>query len=256
MGLLNPDWEQKKPTFSQARAMCQQIQVETRPLTDSRFDPVLNRLRETHANGGALFASFKLGASEAFEWFASRNRLLEFAVLRQLLDRVEVTSALPELQVQPLAPDDPAFAIRNLKEEGRVAEFLESLKPEISDNERLRLEINQRLSLAIDQNEELGNPAFDGTFRGTDSFLFDGELAGKLYAGGAYTRPNGDGRAEKESALGFCDALFGLRFSEVSFYSTDSAWTSWFGNMGCDWTAILFDRRLRSLSILATTDSD
>lgn len=228
--------------------MCQQIHLEIRPLIDSRFDSVLNRLRETHANGGALFASFKVGPSEAFDWFASRNRLLEFGILRQLLDRVEVTSALPELQIQPSTLDDTAFAVRKLQDEVSSEELAKIMKLNIPGTELRRL--------GIDQNYEMGNVEFDGNFRVTSSFLFDGELAAELYTGGAYTSPYGNGKAEKEISLSFCDALFGLRFSEVWHCSSGSDWTPWFANVTGDWTAILFDRRLRSLSILATTDSD
>ena len=63
-------------------------------------------------------------------------------------------------------------------------------------------------------------------------------------------------RAEKEDALSFCEALFDLRFSEVSYYSTRSGWTPFFGNIGLDWTAILFDRRTRTLFSPAVTDTD
>src|SRR5437868_2314025 len=116
MELLNSDSNQDRPTSVQARAMCQQVPLEIRPLIDPRLDSVLNRLCETHQNGGALFASFNVGPSEVFDWFASRDRLLEFGILRQLLDRVEVSSALPALEIHPSRPEDPAFAVRTLGE--------------------------------------------------------------------------------------------------------------------------------------------
>jgi hypothetical protein len=231
MELLNPDWNQVKPTFVQARAMCQQIPLEIRPLIDPRLDSVLNRIRETHANGGALFASFHVGASEAFDWFASRDDLLEFGILRQLLDRVEVSSALPALKIQPSTPGDPAFVVH------RLGDF-------------------NLGHYGFGDDYEVGDGEYDGNFRVTSSFLFDGQLAQVLYAGGAYTSTRGDGRAEKENSLAFCEALFGLRFSEISYFSSHSAWTPWFGNIGLDWTAILFDRRVRAFSILAVTDTD
>jgi hypothetical protein len=208
----------------------------------------MNRLRETHANGGALFSSFNVGPSEAFDWFASRNRLLEFGILRQLLDRVEVTSALPALQITPSTPDDPAFAVRRLEEVVSSEQFGEILKFDSPGNELRRL--------GVDQEYEIGDAQFDGNFRMTSSFLFDGELAEELYAGGAYTSPQGNGRAEKENSLAFCEALFGLRLSEMWYCSSRSDWTPWFANVTGDWTAILFDRRVRVLSILAITDSD
>jgi hypothetical protein len=248
MELLNPVSNQERPTFTQARAMCQQVPLEIRSLMNPRFDSVMNRLRETHANGGALFASFNVGPNQAFDWFASRNLLLQFGILRQLLDRVEVTSALPELQIEPAKADDPAFAVRKLEEVVTTEQLAEILKFDNLGNEPGRLR--------LDQDYEIGDFAFDGNFRVTSSFLFDGELADELYAGGAYTSTHGNGRAEKENSLAFCEALFGLRFSEMCYYSSRNDWTPWFQNVTGDWTAILFDRRSRALSILATTDSD
>ena len=228
--------------------MCQQVPLEIRSLPDPRLGAVLDRIRKTHVNGGALFASFHVGPSEAFDWFASRGRLLEFGILRQLLDRVEVTSALPELEIQPSSPDDPALAVRTLKEVMTSEQLAEMMNPDIPGN------VLQHLG--VDEKYEVGDPGCDGIFRVTSSFLFDGELAQSLYAGGAYTSAAGDGRAEKESSLAFCEALFDLRLSEVWYCSSHRAWTPWFGNIAWDWTAILFDRRVRALTILAVTDTD
>jgi len=229
---------QERPTFAQVRAACQQVSLEFISLPDPRLDAVLNRLREARLNGGALFASFRVGANEAFDWFALRGRLLEFGVLRQLFDRAEVNAALPELHVEPSRPDDPAFVVYRLGDHGPVDPGL--------------------AVYGVGEDFEVGQSEFDGDFRATSSFLLDGELAQKLYYGGAYSsaKRESDGRAEKESALAFCDALFGLRFSEVDYYATHNAWTPWFGGIAWDWTAVLFDRRSRALSILAVTDTD
>ena len=212
MKLLNPDWNQEKPSFDQSRAMCQQVPLELRTWSDPRVDAVLARIRETHIHGGALFASFNVGSSRDFDWFASRNRLLEFGILRQLLGRAEVRGGLPALEIQT--------------------------------------------SLADDITSEACSLGDDSGFQMTSSFLFDGQLAAIQYAGGAYTRGQGDGRTEKESSLAFCDAVFGSRFSEVSYFSSHSAWTPWFEGIAWDWTASLFDRGRRALSILAVTDTD
>lgn len=218
--------------------MCEQISLELRPLLDSRLISVLTRLRETHANGGALFASFHVGASEVFDWFASSEQLASFGILRQLFDRNEVRSALPKLRVEALRPDDPSLVVHALREHGPLP--------------------NGLAACGIGEDFEIAHTGYEGEFQSISSFLFDGELAQRLYAGGCYTRAEGDGKAEKEHSLAFCEALFGLRLSEVSYYSTHSPWTPWFGNISevLDWTAILFDRRTRTLSVLATTDSD
>ena len=212
MELLNPDWSQEKPTFDQSRAMCQQVPLEVRTWSDPRVIAVLDRIRETHLHGGALFASLHVGPSRQFDWFASRNRLLEFGILRQLLGRAEVRGALPALEIQPSLPDESASETCSLGD--------------------------------------------DSGFQMTSSFLFDGHLAQILYGGGAYMGSKGDGRTEKESSLAFCDAVFGLRFSEVSLFASHSAWTPWFEGIAWDWTAVLFDRRHRALSFLAVTDTD
>jgi hypothetical protein len=97
MNVLNPRWKQQKPTFEEAQEMCRQVGVT--PL-EGKFDAVekvLLHLRESHSNGGALFAVFGIGDSEVFDWFASRNRFAEFSILRSLLRREEVQKRIPEL---------------------------------------------------------------------------------------------------------------------------------------------------------------
>ena len=187
--------------------MCQQVHLEHRQLNEPRLDLVLNRLRETHTNGGALFASFNVGPSEEFDWFASRDKLLEFGILRQLLDRDEVSNALPELKIQKTKADNPALSVRRLKDVLSSEQLAEVLNSEHSS----------RLfgHLGVDGEYEIAGTESDENFQAKSSFLFDGELAEALYAGGAYTSPQGDGRVEKERSLAFCEALFGLRLSEV-----------------------------------------
>jgi len=90
----------------------------------------------------------------------------------------------------------------------------------------------------------------------SDQFLFDGVLANMLYHGGAYGQAKGDGRAEKAFALDVSEAMFGLRFGEVNCYMTSYAWTPWFEGIAWDFTAVLFDRRVRRLWIFAVTDTD
>jgi hypothetical protein len=87
-------------------------------------------------------------------------------------------------------------------------------------------------------------------------FLIDGSLARALYNGGAYTVAVGEGRGDKDLALKVCDDIFGLRFGEVSLLESFQGWTPWFKGIVWDMTVVLFDRRLRRLSILAITDTD
>lgn len=90
----------------------------------------------------------------------------------------------------------------------------------------------------------------------SSQFLFEGALSQALYQGGAYHTAKGDGREEKLFSLEVCDAMFGLRFGEVSYYITYEAWTPWFNGIAWDLTAVLFDRRARKLWVTAITDTD
>jgi hypothetical protein len=90
----------------------------------------------------------------------------------------------------------------------------------------------------------------------SDPFMFDARLARILYNGGAYTIAVGDGREAKTLAIEVGDAVFGLRFGEVSLLESVQAWTPWFKGIAWDLTMVLFDRRLRRLSIFVITDTD
>ncbi len=164
---LAPNGE--RPTAAQAQAMCRRISLERQPALDARLDAVLDRIRTTDANGGALFATFNVGPDEVFDWFASGDGLSMFGILRQLFDRSEVNSALSELDIQPLKPDDPALVIHKLGDYGH-------LPPSVAAH-------------GITEDVELGNSGYEGEFQVVDTFLFDGELARVLYEGGLlYTR--------------------------------------------------------------------
>jgi hypothetical protein len=89
-----------------------------------------------------------------------------------------------------------------------------------------------------------------------DPFLLDGTLSRILFRGGAHSQSREDGRAEKVFALNVCEAMFGLRYGEVSCYLSNKRWTRWFKGEAWDVTVVVFDRRTRRLWILAITDTD
>jgi len=139
---------------------------------------------------------------------------------------------------------------------GRLLEF------DVLPSLLARREIRESLpALLITEFAKPESPSDDlvgaNGFEMKSSFHFDGELAAALYAGGAYgSEADGAGRAEKEEALRFCDAMFGSRFSEIWYYESSTAWTPWFRDEGWDWTAVLFDQRTHNLWLLAITDKD
>ncbi len=143
------------------------------------------------------------------------------------------------------------FASRNrLTEDGILASILS------------HSEVRNRVpSLMIADLEQRANPSSHPltdvhNFSMESPFLFDGRLAESLHVGGAYSIPEGDGRAEKQLALDFCEAAFALRFGDLLSYVNFGPWTPWFHGMAYDWTSVLFDLELRNLWILAVTDTD
>ena len=139
---------------------------------------------------------------------------------------------------------DPVFdwyASRNRLWDERLLEFLMAHSA-----------IREALSeLAIPEN-----PQIEKGFSMESQFILGGTLAGILYQGGAYWQATGDGRSENRLAMEVCDAMFGLRFGEVTCNFNADPWTPWFCGIAWDLTAVVFDRRERRLWILAVTDTD
>jgi hypothetical protein len=147
MEFLNPIWNQEKPSLVQIADMCQRVSLEQIELMDSRLDAVLNRIRRSHVNGGALFASFSVGTSKTFDWFASRNRLNEHGILNILLRRVEISNALPALKVEAIAPGDLAVDECKLANDATMAALTAEVKEMGGPKRRTRLHSAMRCSI-------------------------------------------------------------------------------------------------------------
>jgi hypothetical protein len=216
MSLLEPNWSQAKPSPKDAQRMCAHVGLEPIRQTDDRVDQVLEHLRATHSNGGAFLAVVRIEADSIFDWFASRNRLLENEILPLLLHRSEIRAILPEVKITE--------STQNIQ----VAESQDAC------------------SITASNGFSFDNP-----------FLLDGQLAQRLFAGGAYGPSlKISGRAAMQLAGDYCDAAFERRYEDVSLLSSYAAWTPWFAGIAWDWTSVLFDRRERKLWILAVTDED
>jgi hypothetical protein len=93
-------------------------------------------------------------------------------------------------------------------------------------------------------------------FQVASSFTFAGELASRLYHGGAYHKSHGSGAEEMRLAERSAHELIQDRFSEVLVFVNHAAWTEFFFDTGWDDTWILLDKRERAIHILAATDTD
>lgn len=77
MLMLEPNWEQLRPSYADIQQMWSELQITQDPLSHRALAELLHHLRETHANGGAEFAQFKVSEHPTLHWFGSRNKLDE-----------------------------------------------------------------------------------------------------------------------------------------------------------------------------------
>lgn len=193
--------------------MCSQVVLTPVAIEAESIAKVLSSIRASHSNGGAFLKAVRVGDSGVFDWFASRNRLLEYEIMPLLLHRSEIRDLLPELSI--------------------------------------------RADLVYPNETDACTLSSSGGFKFDNPFLLDGQLAQNIFAGGAYAPATTiDGRTAKRLAMDFCEAVFDQRYEDVCLFTSYQAWTPWFAGIAWDWTGILFDRRKRTLWILAVTDED
>jgi hypothetical protein len=99
MMLLEPDWNQPKPSWDEAVEMCSRVQLTQVLPTNEPFKVFAESINKSHRKGGLQLGGFEVGFNIVFDWFASRNRLTEFDVLDRLLVRPTIREALPELAI-------------------------------------------------------------------------------------------------------------------------------------------------------------
>lgn len=90
-------------------------------------------------------------------------------------------------------------------------------------------------------------------------FVADGELARLLYEGGAYGSTYKQTPAEaKTEARIFCAQLFQEKYNiqALRYYTSKSAWNTWFKGFIIDYTYMLFCLETRTLWMLCFTDKD
>jgi hypothetical protein len=100
---LESDRDAKRPEWADIKRSHDRVTYEAYAVESPAVTALLDALRETHDNGGAMLAGFRVNADDVIGWFASRNRLKEYDLFPHFLGSQAVRDALPELQVpQPL----------------------------------------------------------------------------------------------------------------------------------------------------------
>ena len=125
MELLQPDWNQSKPTSDEVANMCEHISLTPIAFQGDVFGQFLKRMRDTHDNGGAHIASMEIGSDPVFDWFASRNRLWEENVLSRLVMRPEIRECMPEVFLPGVLETGPNFKMESsFSVDGHFADML------------------------------------------------------------------------------------------------------------------------------------
>ena len=91
------DWDAPRPSVREALDAARRLRFHHRPELGPACQALLEHLRATHSNGGALLATFDVEDDATSRWFASRNRFSEMGVFAALLQSTALREALPPL---------------------------------------------------------------------------------------------------------------------------------------------------------------
>jgi hypothetical protein len=104
------DWQAPRPEWQDIKRSHEQLSFRAYDVEDLAVTAMLDELRRTHHNGGALLTAFALEHDdETLHWFASRNRFVEYQFFQAFLGSVAVRDALPELHVPEQLARDLGF---------------------------------------------------------------------------------------------------------------------------------------------------
>src|ERR687893_1015959 len=112
MGMLEPDWEDVSSPRTDLRRSWGEVRFEPMEVSGSAIDHCLEALRQTRTLGGARIGCFHVPEHEGFDYFASRNLLVdvdggdELGFARHFFSLPAVRSLFPEADTAELPEDD------------------------------------------------------------------------------------------------------------------------------------------------------
>jgi hypothetical protein len=108
---MDIDWQASRPEWSDIRRSHTDLSFRTFDIDHPAAAALLEELRRTHVNGGALLKRFALDSyNDVLHWFASRNRFGEYDFFQVFLGSQALRDALPQLQVPEQLGRDLGFA--------------------------------------------------------------------------------------------------------------------------------------------------
>lgn len=94
------DWDMARPSLDELIESWSHLRWESRELESPALDRYLDGLASTRRNGGYLIGQWRaVEYSEVTQWFASRNRLDEYELIRTLFASPAFREQLPQLAV-------------------------------------------------------------------------------------------------------------------------------------------------------------
>jgi hypothetical protein len=209
--MLEPDWEDVSSPPADLRRIWGEVRFEPVEVSGTAIDHCLEALRQTRTHGGVRLGCFHVPEHKEFDYFASRNLL------------VDVDGG-----------DEPGFARHFFSSSAVRSLFSGAETAELPEDDMLD---------------------FPPVFEWGSPFTFEGEIAGRIFEGGAYKSFQGPPARAIATARGFREAIYGERYTDVRPYTSFDRWHAWFQYVE-HLTWLLIDKRYRSIWLLCITDSD
>jgi hypothetical protein len=100
------NWEQEKPTQADLNTDWARVRVRDAGSADPRLTAVVEGLRRSHDNGGAMLGRFSIEAPPSWRWYLSRNRFDEAQFFRRFYQHPTVIQTLGPLgSLSPITGD-------------------------------------------------------------------------------------------------------------------------------------------------------
>ncbi|WP_224997038.1 hypothetical protein [Cesiribacter sp. SM1] len=99
MSIIQPDWNQERPDPHQINEMWNRMQIAKIDEWSDATLTLMQKIKETHINGGLQIHKYQITADKSFDWFVSRNRLDEIDFVQNLIRRPELQNYRNKLKI-------------------------------------------------------------------------------------------------------------------------------------------------------------
>ena len=90
----------------------------------------------------------------------------------------------------------------------------------------------------------------------SDIFSLPGDLARRIYYGGAYSQEHFSAENAFNLSVNFIDAIADKRYADFNSWILGGNWSDWFFNIAWDYSVLLFDKGKSVVTLICMTDTD